>query len=136
MPLFEARTQIEVAFHDLDPMNIVWHGNYLKYLEVARCDLLEKFGYTYLDMKSDGYAYPVATMDLKFIKPATFGQKLEVLTQVIEVEPCLILKYTIFDAATQEKLFSAKSMQICVDIKTGKSVYDAPKRLLGKAKNV
>ena len=135
MSLFEARTPIEVSFFDLDPMNIVWHGNYIKYLEIARCDMLDKLGYTYMDMRDDGFSYPVATMDLKFVKPATFAQKLEVVTQVVEIEPCLIMKYVIYDTVTREKLFSAKSMQICVDLKTGKSLYDAPKRLLEKVKN-
>jgi acyl-CoA thioester hydrolase len=36
--------ELEVPFFDLDPMNIVWHGNYVKYLEVARCALLETIG--------------------------------------------------------------------------------------------
>lgn len=44
-------TFIDVQFFDLDPMNVVWHGNYVKYLETARCDLLAKVGYTYDDMK-------------------------------------------------------------------------------------
>ena len=65
-----AETFIDVPFYDLDPMNVVWHGNYVKYLEVARCDLLSKIGYTYDDMRADGVAYPVATMDLKFINYA------------------------------------------------------------------
>ena len=45
-----AETFIDVPFYDLDPKNVVWHGNYVKYLEVARCDLLSKIGYTYDDM--------------------------------------------------------------------------------------
>ncbi|GBF22673.1 acyl-CoA thioester hydrolase [Candidatus Gastranaerophilus sp. (ex Termes propinquus)] len=133
---FESTSHIEVPFYDLDPMNIVWHGNYIKYLEVARCELLEKLNYSYVNMKEDGFAYPVATMDLKFIKPATFGQKLEIVTKIVELEPCLIMKYTIFDERSREKLFSAKTMQICIDTKTGKSLYSAPQGLLERTGNV
>ena len=82
---FEAETFITVQFYDLDPMNVVWHGNYIKYLETARCDLLAKIGYDYNDMREDGIAYPVATMDLKFIKPCTFNQKLRVVSSVEEI---------------------------------------------------
>ncbi|VEB42441.1 acyl-CoA thioester hydrolase, YbgC/YbaW family [Chromobacterium violaceum] len=39
--------ELEPAFHDLDPMDVVWHGNYVKYLEIARCALLERFDYNY-----------------------------------------------------------------------------------------
>lgn len=128
-------TFIDVQFFDLDPMNVVWHGNYIKYLETARCDLLSKIGYTYDDMKADGFAYPVAKMDLKFIKPATFMQKLKVVTTIIELEPSLNIKYEIFDVKTGEKIFTAKSMQICVNIETMESVYTAPKRFVERLKN-
>ena len=77
---FCAETFLTVQFYDLDPMNVVWHGNYIKYLERARCDLLYKLGYGYDSMAKDGIMYPVATMDLKFIKPCYFNQKLKITT--------------------------------------------------------
>lgn len=127
-----AETFIDVPFYDLDPMNVVWHGNYVKYLEVARCDLLSKIGYTYDDMRADGVAYPVATMDLKFIKSAKFMQKLKVVSTIVDYEPALNIKYEIFDCESGEKIFKAKSMQICVDTATRESVYTAPKRFVEK----
>lgn len=33
-----------VAFHELDPMNVVWHGNYVNFFELARAALLDKIG--------------------------------------------------------------------------------------------
>ena len=129
---FEAETFITVQFYDLDPMNVGWHGNYINYLDTARCDLLSKLGYDYDNMREDGIAYPVATMDLKFMKPCTFNQKLRVVSSVEEIEPCLIIKYMIYDALTGEKLFKAKTMQICVDVHSKESVYSAPERLKEK----
>lgn len=129
---FKAEKLITVEFYDLDPMNVVWHGNYVKYLETARCDLLNKLGYNYMDMRSDGFVYPVATMEMKYIKPCTFNQELRIVSVIEEFEPCLIIKYTIFDNKTGEKLFKAKTMQICVDINTRESVYEAPVNLKKK----
>ena len=40
-----AEIELGPAFHDLDPMGVVWHGHYLKYLELARCALLQTFDY-------------------------------------------------------------------------------------------
>ena len=128
-------TFIDVQFFDLDPMNVVWHGNYVKYLEQARCEMLAKIGYTYNDMKADGVAYPIAKINLKYIKPAQFMQKLKVVTTLVELEPSLNIKYEIFDANSGEKIFVAKSMQICVDIKTMESVYKAPKRFVERVQN-
>ena len=38
---FVATVDLSPAFHDLDPMEVVWHGNYIKCLELARCALLQ-----------------------------------------------------------------------------------------------
>lgn len=130
--LFKTEMKLTVQFYDLDPMNVVWHGNYLKYLESARCDLLKKIGYDYDKMRADGVVYPIAKMDLKYIKPCKFNQVLFLETIVEELEPALIIKYNIFDEESGEKVFSAKSMQICVDIKTGESIYSAPEGLKQK----
>ena len=48
-PVPDLSHEIEVVppFFDIDSMDIVWHGHYVKYLELARCALLEKFGYGY-----------------------------------------------------------------------------------------
>ncbi len=129
MNYVETETIIEIPFHDLDPMNIVWHGNYIKYMEIARCNLLEKVGYGYNNMKDDGYVYPVAKVDMKFIKPATFAQKLSVKAVLEEFEPSLKIKYIIKDTESGEIIFKASTMNICVEVKSGKSVYEAPEKL-------
>jgi len=44
-PRFSTRVEITVPFHDADSMGVVWHGNYFRYLEVAREQLLKQFDY-------------------------------------------------------------------------------------------
>lgn len=127
MAIFKAETTINVPFYDNDPMGVVWHGNYVKYLEIARCDILAKIGYDYMDMKNDGVMYPIAKLDMKYIKPSTFAQNLRMVTVIEELEPSLIIKYEIFDEKG-EKIFKGKSMQICVNIETKQSVYVAPQK--------
>ncbi len=132
MKKIETNYKTTVEFYDLDPMNVVWHGNYIRYLEAARCDMLEKIGYTYEDMRKENNAYPVAKMELKFIKSATFKQRLNVKTTLQELEPALIIKYEITDEETGKKLFQAQSMQIRVNIETGETIYNASESFLKK----
>ena len=119
--------KIKVPFYDLDPMNIVWHGNYVKYIEQARCVFFEKLNYTYMDMYKDGFMYPVAKMDMKFIKSANFGDELVVRCILQEIEPALVFKYEIL--RNNEKIFIANSMQMCVSSKSGETLYEAPQKL-------
>lgn len=129
MKEFESNTQIKVAFNDLDPMNIVWHGNYLKYLELARSEMFDKLNFGYTIMHELNLMYPIAKMDLKFIAPAQFNQTLNVRCTLKEIEPAIIIKYVITDSLTGEKLFKAKSMQICVDTTTKETLYNAHPKL-------
>ena len=54
--LLSATTELEVQFFDVDSMRVVWHGNYVKYLEVARCELLKLFDYSYLQMDREYFS--------------------------------------------------------------------------------
>ena len=57
--ILKTSVDIQVQFYDLDPMDVVWHGNYVKYMETARCALLSKIQYDYTEMVKAGYAWPV-----------------------------------------------------------------------------
>ena len=130
MFIVSSKYELTVSFEDLDPMNIVWHGNYVRYMERARCDLFTKLRYTYLDMHNDGIMYPIAKMETKYIKPAEFLDKLIVETSIISIEPTLDMKYKIYKKDTNEKIFEAKTMQIAVNPKTRESVFTPPKTLV------
>lgn len=135
MSLYTSEFEIKIPFYDLDPMNIVWHGNYIKYLEEARCKMFTELNYTYVDMRDDFYAYPVAKMDVKYIKPAFFEQDIIVKSKLMEIEPAMIIKYEILDKKTNSKIFKATTMQIAVDTRTLQSIYNAPKRLIQALEN-
>ncbi len=127
-----AETEIEIQFYDLDPMNIVWHGNYVKYLEVVRCALLDSIGYNYLEMKDSGYSWPVIDMNLRYIRPASFGQKLRLRAELVEYENRLKIDYLITDAATGKRLNRASTTQVAVDIATGEMCFVSPAILFEK----
>lgn len=120
--------EIEVvpAFYDIDPMEIVWHGHYVKYLELARSALLAKFGYDYPRMRESGYGWPIVDMRLKYVRPAVFGQALKVRAGIVEWENRLRIEYLIRDAATGAKLNQAHTIQVAVDLKTREMLYVSP----------
>jgi acyl-CoA thioester hydrolase len=61
---------MKVAFHDLDPLQVVWHGNYLKYFDVARFELFASRGVDlYAYMMEKDIIFPVTRTSLKHISP-------------------------------------------------------------------
>ncbi len=123
-------TEISVQFFDLDPMQIVWHGNYVKYLEIARCALLDKIGYNYEQMQESGYMWPIIEMNLRYAAPAAFGQRLLLRAEIVEWENRLRIDYGILDAASGKRLNKATTTQVAVDLKTGEMCFVSPPILL------
>jgi acyl-CoA thioester hydrolase len=118
--------EVVPAFFDIDVMEIVWHGHYVKYLELARSALLQKFGYDYSAMRDSGYAWPIVEMKLKYVRSAVLNQALKVHARVIEWENRLRIDYLITDAATGQKLTSAQTTQVAVVLKTGEMCFVCP----------
>lgn len=126
----EKEIEITVPFYDLDPMRVVWHGNYVKYMERGRCALLADCAMTYNDMERLGFAFPVVIMRVKYVKPAVFGQNIIVKTIHVPNENFLVFKYEILDAETRSKLCVAETKQMGVDIKTRESCFQLPEPFL------
>src|SRR6202044_2748171 len=101
--VLHVETEVLVPFFDIDAMDVVWHGHYVKYLELARCALLDKFGYGYAQMRESGYGWPIVARRLKYGRPATFNQPLVVRAEIVEWENRLKMNYTIRDAQTGAK---------------------------------
>jgi acyl-CoA thioester hydrolase len=128
MPTPDLSCEIEVvpAFFDLDPMDIVWHGHYVKYLELARCALLERFDYSYPQMRESGYAWPVVDLRLKYVRTASYAQKLRVRAEIVEWENRLRIEYLMHDAKTGARVHRASSIQVAVDMRTREMLYVCP----------
>lgn len=122
--------ELEVPFFDVDAMHIVWHGHYVKYLEVARCAFLSAIGYDYREMERQGFIWPVVQMNLKYVKPARFGQKIRVDLAVVEIESCLRIDYTIVDAESGLKLTKADTTQAAVSLQSGEMQFETPQSWL------
>jgi acyl-CoA thioester hydrolase len=125
-----AEIELTPAFHDIDPMEVVWHGHYMKYLELARCALLQRFDYDYPQMRESGYAWPIVDLRAKYVRSARFGQKLKVRAEIVEWENRLKIDYRVSDAATGEVLTRAHSIQVAVDMRTGEMCFVSPPVLL------
>lgn len=124
--LIGAEVEIRVPFFDVDPLNVVWHGHYVKYLEQARCELLDQLGHDYDAMRASGYAWPVIDMHLRYAQPARFGQRLTVRAELVEWENRLKINYLILDAATGTRLTRATSEQVAVCIETREMQLASP----------
>lgn len=121
-----AAARVEVPFHDVDAMNVCWHGHYLKYFELGRTALLRTFDYDYPAMQASGYLWPIVEVHLKYVRPAAYGQVLEVRTELLEFENRLKIAYEIVDVATQERMTKGYTIQVAICAATRELQFVSP----------
>lgn len=129
---WETEVEVQIPFHDVDAMQVTWHGHYAKYFELARCDLLRKIDYDYPQMKESGYAWPVIDLHIRYIKPTLFGQWISIQANILEWENRLKIKYQIFDKDNRERLTKGHSIQVAFDIRKQEMLLVSPNVLLKK----
>lgn len=122
----------KVEFYDVDSMNVMWHGNYVKIIESARCILFDKIGYNYMQMKADGYVYPIVKIDFKYISPAFFGDELSVTSTITSYDGMLKIAYEIYNNTTNKKCAKASTSQVAVQIDGFDTMYSLNKEFLNK----
>jgi acyl-CoA thioester hydrolase len=130
--LHQTSIDLQIPFHDVDMMEVVWHGHYVKYFEIARCALLEQLDYNYPQMRDSGYTWPVIDLRIRYVKPAIFGQIITVSAEIVEWEDRLKINYLIIDKCSGLRLTKGSSVQVAVNIKTGDMCFASPAVLFKK----
>lgn len=120
----------EVPFYDVDAYRIVWHGNYPKYFEVGRCQLLEEIGYPYQKMEDAGYFFPVIDLRVKYVQPIVFKQHIRIESALKAWENKLVIDYRIYDIDNGETLTKAQTSQVAVKMPEQITQFQSPQPLI------
>lgn len=127
-----AEVIIDVPFFDVDAMEIVWHGHYVKYFEIARCEFLRQINYDYTQMAASGFMFPIVDLRIKYVASATFGSKIKVVARLSEWQSYLQFNYEIVDLESGQRLTKGMTKQVAVAQDTREMCYESPHILLQK----
>ena len=122
-----AEVEFKVDFNDCDPMRIVWHGNYINYFERARCALLDKIGYNYIEMEKSGYIFPVTEVKCKYMRSLRFGDTCQAKAILVEYENMIKINFELYNKKTGEMTTKGTVSQMCVDLKKNETQFVCPK---------
>ncbi|MFL6765245.1 MAG: YbgC/FadM family acyl-CoA thioesterase [Sphingomicrobium sp.] len=77
---------LTVYFEDTDAYGIVYYANYLKFMERARSDFIRAVGVDQAaELRSNGSAYAVVEVDIKYRRPGRLSDDLQVVSTVQQV---------------------------------------------------
>lgn len=87
---------LKVPFYDLDPMQIVWHGNYLKYFDIARSELYDHLGVDLFAFHDNTrYIFPIIRTSVKHIHPLKRGDEFVCRATVKEARTKIVVVFEI-----------------------------------------
>ena len=97
---------LRVYYEDTDAGGVVYHSNYLNFMERARTELLRDLGYDQDVLRAQlGILFVVRSMQLDYLKAARFNELLQVTTSVAKMaRASVIFQQDIWHVSTHEKL--------------------------------
>ncbi len=116
---------LRVRFQECDPLQIVWHGNYLKYFEEGREAFCRTHGISYLDAKAHGYSTPIVKSGCEHKLPLAYGDCFEVETSFQNTEAAkIIFNYKVYK---DEKLVcTGQTVQVFLNDKRELALTNPP----------
>jgi len=113
----KSQVKTKVRFSEVDSMGVVWHGNYVKYLEDGRENFGNEFGLGYLDVFGLELMTPIVKLDIDYKSVIKYGEEIVIETEYIQSKAAkIIFKYKIYNANTKKLAITAKTIQVFIDM--------------------
>ena len=115
--ILKDRTEIKVRFGEVDSMGIVWHGNYVKYIEEGRESFGKKYGISYIDIYANDVMTPVVNMNVDFKRQVQYGEKLIIETEFVDQQAAkIVFRFKIYRKSDNELVATAETTQVFIDM--------------------
>jgi acyl-CoA thioester hydrolase len=106
--------QLRVRYAETDQMGIVYHANYLIWMEIGRVEYCRAAGIVYRDMeRDDGILLTVVDVHCRYVSPALYDEEVTVRTWVAEAHPRMLrFGYEMVEAAAKRRLATGETRHI------------------------
>jgi acyl-CoA thioester hydrolase len=130
-PASAVSVEVEIPFHDVDLLQVVWHGHYAKYLELARTALLRARRLDAADMLELGYRFFVTESHLRHVSPMRYAERLRVSAWFVDVENRLNIAYDLVNVTRQRGCAQATTVLVTTNDQ-GTLCLETPAPLLAR----
>ena len=99
----------KVFYSDTDAYGVVWHGSYLRWLEMGRIGLCEDAGYSLSKLYEEDVTLPVVELNVRYKSPAKLEDELLIVTELQETSK--------LSMTFSQQIFNAKTMKLNIEAK-------------------
>jgi acyl-CoA thioester hydrolase len=121
---------LKVPYYDVDLMQIVWHGNYLKYFDVARQALFREYGVDLRRyMEDTRYVFPIVRSTIKHIWPLRFDDEFTCTVVLKEIQVRIVLDFEIKLISSERLCAKGWTEQVAVLLPEMEMVFQIPEEI-------
>lgn len=123
--------ELEVPFHDVDMLHLVWHGHYYKYFEIARTALLREHRLEGEELVETGFLFVVIESKCRYPSALRFGQRFRVGAAFADIDYRLKIDYEIWNITEDKRAAYGHTVLATIDSE-GKLLLRTPDALLSR----
>ena len=75
-------SRVTVRYAETDQMGVVYHANYLVWMEVARTELCKAAGFAYSEMEADGVLLAVSEAGCRYLRATKYGEEIDITATI------------------------------------------------------
>ena len=110
-----SESRLRVRYAETDQMKVVYHSNYIIWMEVGRVEFMRQLGFTYRDMEADGYHLPVVEVKCRYKSSAVYDDEILIRTHMSNQRgPMIRFSYDILRASDHALLAEGESTHFIV----------------------
>lgn len=118
--------KIRVRFNEVDSMQVVWHGNYVKYFEEGREAFGREFNLTYLHAKKEGFALPIVKLCLDYKLPLRYGEEAIIETTYVNSRAAKIEFFYCIKNENGDTVCTGETIQVFTNTDVGNMALNLP----------
>lgn len=120
----------KVYHSDTDAYGVVWHGSYLRWLEMGRVMLCEQAGYKLSELEQQDIVLPVAELNIKYKNSAKLEDEILINTQVLEHGRFYVTFSQTITDKSEEKTYIEATVKVVAINKSGKLYRSLPEQVM------
>ncbi len=125
MRFHETVVELTVPFHDVDPLGVVWHGHYYKYLELARTAMLQPLGLDGQELIESGHRMYISDARCRYLSPLRYRDRVRVVGWLREWEQRIYLAYEVMNVTAARRAARAHTVLVVTDA-AGNLLFEVP----------
>lgn len=118
-----------VYYSDTDAYGVVWHGTYLRWMEMARVEFCTELGIDLVELQQKDIAIPVTNISIRYKSSAVLDERILVETSVVKISPLTVTFNQVIKNAVSGQIHTVADVEVVAVHNDGKIYRRLPEEL-------